>query len=122
MAGRGIDFEHRFNTSRWAEDLLLQSLNAQRGYLAVRFGMSQVRAAKDVTFDRSAWKEPDLLVYTPGSLTEGEQRALAGRDLSTQSREKFKVEGELHFVVSKAAAAVEVEFSPYRASEMKGRN
>ena len=63
MAGRGIDFEHKFKTSRWAEDLLLKSLSAQAGLLAVRFGLSQVKASADVTYDKNSWKEPDLLVY-----------------------------------------------------------
>ena len=121
MAGRGLDFEHRFNTSRWAEDLLLKSLNDTPGFLVVRFGISQIRTAKDVTYDKTAWKEPDLLVFTTDSLTKSEHQSLAGRDLSAESRENFKRGGELHFAVAKAAAAIEVEFSPYRASEMKGR-
>lgn len=121
MAGRGLDFEHRFNTSRWAEDLLLKSLNDAPGFLAVRFGISQIRTAKDVTYDKTAWKEPDLLVFTTASLTKSERLSLAGRDLSVENRESFKRGGELHFAVAKAAAAIEVEFSPYQASEMKGR-
>lgn len=122
MAGRGIDFEHRFNTSRWAEDLLLESLRTQTGLLAVRFGLSQVKAARDVKYDKSSWKEPDLLDYKSADLTEGEQRTLAAGDLSTENREKLLRGGDLHFVVAKACAAIEVEFSPYKASEMKDRS
>ena len=121
MAGRGIDFEHKFKTSRWAEDLLLKSLRTQPGLTAVRFGLSQVKAARDVKYDKSSWKEPDLLVYKTADLTEQERRILAAGDLSGDSREKLRRGGELHFVVAKACTAVEVEFSPYRASEMKGR-
>jgi hypothetical protein len=121
MAGRGIDFEHRFNTSRWAEDLLLNSLNAQDNFLAVRFGLSRVRAAKDVVYDKAGWKEPDLLVYDAKALTAQERKWLDGRDLSLEARESFEKGRENNFAVSKAAAAIEVEFSPYRASEMKGR-
>jgi len=121
MAGRGIDFEHRFKTSRWAEDLLLASLRTQPGLVAVRFGLSQVKAARDVKYDKSSWKEPDLLVYKNADLTERERKTLEVGDLSGESREKLPPGGALHFVVAKACAAVEVEFSPYKASEMKGR-
>ena len=122
MAGRGIDFEHKFKTSRWAEDLLLKSLSAEAGLLAVRFGLSQVKASADVTYDKNSWKEPDLLVYRIADLTERERKFLEASDLSTGSREKMRQHGELHFVVAKASAAIEVEFSPYKASEMKGRD
>lgn len=121
MAGRGIDFEHKFKTSRWAEDLLLKSLHAQPGLAAVRFGLSQVKAARDVTYDKCSWKEPDLLVYKTADLTEQERKILETGDLSEENRDKLRPGGELHFVVAKACAAIEVEFSPYRASEMKGR-
>lgn len=122
MAGRGIDFEHRFNTSRWAEDLLLHSLCEQRGLLAVRFGLSQIRAANEVKFDKQAWKEPDLLVYNTQNLTTAERTFLKDRDLSEEKREKFRSRGELAFVIAKASSAIEVEFSPYKANEMTGRN
>jgi hypothetical protein len=121
MAGRGIDFEHKFKTSRWAEDLLLKSLSDQDGLMAVRFGLSQVKASGDVVYDKSLQKEPDLLVFKIADLTEAERQYLAENDLSTQSREKISKGGELRFVVAKASAAIEVEFSPYKASEMKGR-
>jgi hypothetical protein len=121
MAGRGIDFEHKFKTSRWAEDLLLKSLSAHPGLLAIRFGLSQVKASGDVIYDKSSWKEPDLLVYKISDLTERERKFLEANDLSAESREKIREGGEHHFVVAKASAAVEVEFSPYKASEMKGR-
>jgi len=121
MAGRGIDFEHKFKTSRWAEDLLLKSLSDQAGLMAVRFGLSQVKASNDVTYDKKSWKEPDLLVFKISDLTEPEREFLEANDLSTQSRGKISKGGELQLVVAKASAAVEVEFSPYKASEMKGR-
>src|ERR1039458_2245760 len=121
MAGRGIDFEHKFKTSRWAEYLLLQNLSAQAGLLVVRFGLSQVKVSADVKYDKKSWKEPDLLVYKIADLTERERKILEASDLSTESREKIRGGGELHFVVAKASAAVEVEFSPYKANEMKGR-
>jgi hypothetical protein len=122
MAGRGIDFEHKFKTSRWAEDLLLRSLCPRTGLIAVRFGLSQVKAVGDVIYDRNSWKEPDLLVYKNADLTDRELKILAVCDLSSENRVQLSPGAELHFVVAKACAAIEVEFSPYKASEMKGRS
>jgi hypothetical protein len=122
MAGRGIDFEHRFKTSRWAEDLLLKSLSAQTGLVAIRFGLSQVKAARDVKYDKKSWKEPDLLLYKNADLTERERRTLEAGELSCEAREKLPSGDEHHFLVAKACAAIEVEFSPYKAGEMKGRS
>ena len=121
MAGRGIDFEHKFKTSRWAEDLLLKSLRAQTELVVIRFGLSKVKAAHEVKYDKSLGKEPDLLIYKTADLTELEQKILEAGDLSEEGREKLRLGGELHFIMAKASAAIEVEFSPYKASEMKGR-
>ncbi|HZL77635.1 MAG TPA: hypothetical protein VFC17_02200 [Candidatus Limnocylindrales bacterium] len=121
MAGRGIDFEHKFKTSRWAEDLLLKSLRAQTELVMIRFGLSKVKAAHEVKYDKSLGKEPDLLIYKTADLTELEQKILEAGDLSEEGREKLRLGGELHFIIAKASAAIEVEFSPYKASEMKGR-
>jgi hypothetical protein len=40
MRGRGIDFKHKFNTSRWAEDLLIRSLDNALGFKTVRYGIA----------------------------------------------------------------------------------
>jgi hypothetical protein len=40
MRGRGIDFKQKFNTSRWAEDLLIRSLDDALGVKTVRYGIS----------------------------------------------------------------------------------
>lgn len=121
MAGRGIDFEHKFNTSRWAEDLLLKSLRAETELVVIRFGLSKVKAAHEVKYDKSLGKEPDLLIYKVSDLTKPEQKILEAGDLSEEGRDKLKRGGELHFIMAKACAAIEVEFSPYKAGEMKGR-
>jgi len=121
MAGRGIDFEHKFKTSRWAEDLLLKSLRKEAGIVAIRFGLSEVKADRDIKYDKQAFKEPDLLVFKTSDLTEQERKILDLSDCSAQNPEKLKPGGELNFVIAKACAAIEVEFSPYKAGEMKGR-
>jgi hypothetical protein len=73
-------------------------------------------------YDKNAAKQPDLLVYETDTLTAAEQKLLSGRDFSEENRDKFEARGELGFVIAKALAAIEVEFSPYKASEMTGRN
>lgn len=122
MAGRGIDFEHRFNTSRWAEDLLKKSLNEQSGLIAVRFGLSEVKPSGKIKYDKAAWKEPDLLVFETAKLTKEELASLKSGDFSEMEREKLQKGGPRSFLTEKACAAIEVEFSPYKASEMKHRN
>lgn len=122
MRGRGIDFEHRFNTSRWAEDLLIQALGPEHGLLTVRFGLSVVRPEGGLVYGTTSYKEPDLLVYALDDLTASEKETLMIEDLEAADRRQF-VNGEtLAFALEKALAALEVEFSPYRAKEMKGRD
>ena len=121
MRGRGIDFEHRFNTSRWAESLLLHSICEEPGLLAVRFGLSEVRTTGDLKYDKTAWKEPDLLVYRISDLDAAERKFLRSRDLSAADRSMYCSPSDLAKIIKKAVAAIEVEFSPYKANEMKGR-
>ncbi len=122
MRGRGIDFEHRFKTSRWAEDLLISALEDTQGLLTVRFGLSEVRAEDKLEYGNSPHKEPDLLVFKLTDLTTKQKTILETVDLTSQPRSAFSPKGDLKFALDKASAAIEVEFSPYRASEMKQRN
>jgi hypothetical protein len=121
MRGRGIDFEHRFNTSRWAEDLLLKSIcESKVGLVAARYGLSAVSTVIDIG-DVSI-KEPDILVYKTAELTEAELTYLLSTDLSLIARSYFAEGTEYHFVHAKSVCAIEVEFSPYKAKEMVGRH
>ncbi|MGH9513418.1 MAG: hypothetical protein ACRD2U_14905 [Terriglobales bacterium] len=122
MRGRGIDFEHRFKTSRWAEDLLIKALDSRHGLLTVRFGLSEVRREGELVYGLTSYKEPDLLVFSLDSLEPAELHVLTETNLESISRLEFAANGKLEFVFRKALAAIEVEFSPYRASEMKDRN
>jgi hypothetical protein len=122
MRGRGIDFEHRFNTSRWAEDLLLTSLSAHPDFLACRYGLSTVVTQGDLVYGLSAHKEPDILVFKRKNLSDPEIEILtATNDLSIVDPQLLGAKGSLSFVFRKACAAIEVEFSPYKAAEMKDR-
>lgn len=123
--GRGIDFEHRFNTSRWAEDLLLRSLNKPDSPLiGVRYGLSAVRVGGAINVGDITIKEPDIIVYRKDLLTASEKAKIITHqyDLSEVDRAQFLGDGEWRFAIEKASAAIEVEFSPYRASEMAKRD
>lgn len=122
MKGRGIDFEHRFNTSRWAEDLLINSLNEKHGLVTVRYGVSTiVPQGQELVYGQSVYKEPDLLVFHSALLTPSERALLQNGTLSWDERIKLDADGQLANLLKKALVAVEVEFSPYKAKEMKGR-
>ncbi len=121
--GRGIDFEHRFNTSRWAEDLLLSGLNALGGeYVCIRLGLSQTSGDGVSLLDDKAVKEPDLLVFRTRDLTREERSRLLATDLTRLTASQICADVGLKKLVRRAVMAIEVEFSPYKASEMKGRH
>jgi hypothetical protein len=122
MRGRGVDFEHRFKTSRWAEDLLLASLCSTDQLIAVRFGLSEVRPEAELEYGVSDVKEPDLLVFRKQDLMSREREILENTDLIPVVRTEFAHGGPFHFVFEKSVAAIEVEFSPYRAADMNDRN
>lgn len=122
MRGRGIDFEHRFKTSRWAEDLLIHALGRRHGLCTVRFGLSAVRPEDQLEYGTTTYKEPDLLTFVLEELTDAQKEILRTVDLETAERSQFEEGHRLHFVYAKAMGAIEVEFSPYKAREMKDRN
>ncbi|MGH7942840.1 MAG: hypothetical protein ACREFR_17410 [Limisphaerales bacterium] len=85
MRGRGIDFEHRFKTSRWAEDLLIKSLGVECGFVTARCGTSTVvPEGAELVYGQNRYKEPDLLVFEAESLTEKEKRILGDGSLDWQ--------------------------------------
>jgi hypothetical protein len=120
--GRGIDFEHRFKTSRWAEDVLLAELNRQKKWIAVRFGLSEVQSPESLgRYNKTNEKEPDLLVLDRRHLNQKQISLIEKVNSEKADRVALFVNGELAFLLGKAFVAIEVEFSPYKASEMKGR-
>jgi hypothetical protein len=122
MRGRGIDFEQKFRPSRWAEDLLVRTLAQKLGLITVRFGLSEIRPEGELIYGTTSYKEPDLLVYALDDLSPNQRSVLGETDLQAADRSQFDRRGRLRFAFDKALAAIEVEFSPYRALEMKGRN
>lgn len=120
--GRGVDFEHRFNTSRWAEDILHDALNACDGLFAFRLGLSQVSEDNRPAATDPGIKIPDLLVFEKDVLSSAEIALLSGIDLTRMGVREVDDRSDLSSILRRARCAIEVEFSPYRASEMKGRN
>ncbi|MEW6544621.1 MAG: hypothetical protein AB1411_13575 [Nitrospirota bacterium] len=120
--GRGIDFEHRFKTSRWAEDLVIRALGQDLGFLTVRIGLSEIQANNLIPGSAQPYKVPDLLTFRLHALTEEERLLLQRTDLSHESHASYGSQGEFEFVIRKALAALEVKFSPYKASEMTQRH
>jgi hypothetical protein len=122
MRGRGVDFEHRFTTSRWAEDLLIRSLGDVFGVVTVRYGISTfVPEGEELVYRSSKYKEPDLLVFKASELTATERELLGDGALDWNERKKLGKAG-LDGLLKRAFVALEIEFSPYRAKEMKERN
>jgi len=121
--GRGIDFEHRFKTSRWAEDLLLAEFNRQADLIAVRYGLSEVQSDDALaSYFKTDEKEPDLLVLQRNQLNAEQLRLINKVNSEEADRIKLFSSGALSFLMETAFVAIEVEFSPYKAAEMKGRN
>ncbi|HET7561902.1 MAG TPA: hypothetical protein VFJ87_05935 [Rhodanobacteraceae bacterium] len=121
--GRGVDFNHRFATSRWAEDLLAMALNTHpTGLCCTRLGLSQISEDGDPLDDDTDVKEPDLLVFERAVLTSADFDLLAHTDLTTLRASQIQSDAALMKILRKACAAIEVEFSPYQAAEMNGRN
>jgi len=121
--GRGLDFQHKFNTSRWAEDRVHESLSGF-GLVSVRLGASKV--TEKITRDQAEIevKEPDLILLKRSSLSNQDLRLLSDTnfDLSEVSPKTLRQDRRWGFLWHAAAFAVEIEFSPYKATAMKQRN
>ena len=102
--------------------MLIQTLSKRLGLITVRFGLSEVRPESELTYGNDPDKEPDLLVYDEQTVTERQRQFLRdNRELVEVPRADLLAGGKLDWLLTKAIAAIEVEFSPYRAAEMKGR-
>jgi hypothetical protein len=122
--GRGVDFQQRFDASRWAEDLVFQSMNEQPDITCVRLGLSGYSADNSVSTVSGEPKVPDLLVLQTEKVPPLTLAMLQahGFDLSKATSDDFDTDGPWEKLFESAIVAIEVEFSPYRASEMKQRH
>lgn len=119
--GRGLDFQQRFRTSRWAEDLLIHEFG-RHDFLAVRLGLSEASEDNLVRETDARFKVPDLLVFDPAAMNPAETETLAQTDFTQLGPDELRPESRLGRILCKALCAIEVEFSPYRAAEMKDRH
>lgn len=76
----------------------------------------------ELVYGQNKYKEPDLLVFKAETLTHDEKLVLNDGSLDWNERLKLDKEGRLPSLLKKAVVAIEVEFSPYKASEMKDRD
>ncbi len=120
---RGSDFLMRFSQGRWAEDIVVRTINATDDFRAVPYGPSSVAPSDPHEMERyfekldnagAVGKRPDLLVL-PKECYEAVRPRLNEIGLNNLP---FTPEAELDFLRSGAIIAVEVENSLWVAREM----
>jgi hypothetical protein len=120
---RGSDFLMRFSQGRWAEDILVRTINATADFRAIPYGTSSVAPSEPQEMERyferldkagAVGKQPDLLI-----LPRGEYKAIWPqlREIGLANL-PFTPEEDLEFLRSRAIVAVEVENSLWVAHEM----
>lgn len=120
---RGSDFLMRFSQGRWAEDIIIQTINSTDDLCAVPYGPSSVAPSDpyemEQYFERldtasAIGKRPDLLILSKKDYDsirlQLEQVGLTNLP--------FTPEPDLNFLLSRAIIAVEVENSLWIAREM----
>jgi hypothetical protein len=120
---RGSDFLMRFSQGRWAEDVLIRTVNATTDFRAIPYGPSSVAPAEpqemEHYFERLdeanvVGKRPDLLV-----LSRSDYEIVRPRlDEIGLANLPFTPEADLDFLRSRSTIAVEVENSLWVASQM----
>lgn len=118
---RGLDFEQRYHTSKWAEDRTFEAINQIPTLLCVRLGLSQTSKKGRAHVAVDECKAPDLLVFKRSALSLSEIETLADSNLTQQTSSALHKDPVLGQIISKACSAVEVEFSPFQARDMSGR-
>lgn len=120
---RGSDFLMRFSQGRWAEDILVRTINATDDLRAVPYGPSSVAPSEplemELYFERldqvgTVGKRPDLLVLSRDDY-EAVRPQLSEVGLTNLP---FTPEADLNFLRSRTIIGVEVENSLWVAREM----
>lgn len=120
---RGSDFLMRFSQGRWAENILIRTINATEDFRAIPYGPSSVAPSDpwemELYFERldkagAIGKQPDLLVL-PRAGYEAIRLQLDDIGLANLP---FTPEEDLAFLRLRAIAAVEVESSLWVARMM----
>lgn len=120
---RGSDFLMRFSQGRWAEDILIRTINATVDFRAIPYGPSSVAPSEPQEMERyferldkagAAGKQPDLLIL-PRDDYEAIRPELDEIGLINLP---FTPEADLDFLRSRSIIAVEVENSLWVARKM----
>jgi len=120
---RGSDFLMRFSQGRWAEDILIRTINATEDFHAIPYGPSSVAPSDpwemELYFERldkagAIGKRPDLLILPQADY---EVIRLQLEDIGLADL-PFTSEEDLAFLRSRAIAAAEVENSLWVARMM----
>lgn len=120
---RGSDLLMRFSQGRWAEDILMRTINATADFRAIPYGPSSVAPSEPQEMERyferldkasAVGKQPDLLIL-PRDDYEAVQPQLSEIGLANLP---FTPEADLDFLRSRAIIAVEVENSLWVARKM----
>lgn len=120
---RGSDFLMRFSQGRWAEDIIMRTINATSAFHAIPYGPSSVAPSEPREMEHyfkrldkasKVGKRPDLLVLPKGKyeLIRPQLEEIGVENLP------FIPEEKLDFLLSRAIIAVEVENSLWVAREM----
>ena len=120
---RGSDFLMRFSQGRWAEDILLRTINATDDLRTIPYGPSSVAPSEpremELYFERldkagTVGKRPDLLVLPK----DGYKAIRPQLDEIGLANLPFTPEADLDFLRSRTIIAAEVENSLWVAREM----
>jgi len=127
---RGLDFLIRNEQGRWAEDLVINTINAATNFRAVRYGLSRAVLIKGGKEWSKYWEEyqkvekygkrPNVLVFKR-NLYEHFKYEL-GLLTSKYGDPSLASEEEWEKYIQRSICAIEVEMSLWKASKMPDRN
>ncbi|MEM1831885.1 MAG: AccI family restriction endonuclease [Sulfolobales archaeon] len=127
---RGLDFLMRNEQGRWAEDLVIDTINDTEKFSAVRYGLSRVVLVKGGREWSEYWekyqkvekygKRPNVLIFKKDVYRsfESELNQLA----SEYGDPSLIPEDEWEKYVKRAVCALEVEMSLWKASKMPDKD
>jgi hypothetical protein len=128
---RGENFKGKWSLGSWAEQKIINAINASENFRAVSYGKSGVSTAKTKEEVRDYWnlhkeresfgKRPDVLVFEKSifdELINDEKKAELLKDLAGN------LEGDVEEIVNASLLGIESEASIWQGEKMKhfGRN
>jgi hypothetical protein len=127
---RGLDFLIRNEQGRWAEELVIETINNETDFKAVRYGISRAVMVKSYNEWVKYWekyqsvekygKRPNVLVFRKNTFREFEEK-LKGY-IKEYSDSSLIPEEIWEDYVRKSVCALEVEMSLWKASKMPDKD